>query len=118
MTTRLASYLPALLLLPAILLHELTHAVVAWRWADVDIASYVPPVLELSYIEGTPMILVRIANVAPTIVGMLLSPLVILWALELTPVVATYVFGSWLVYTQPSAKDLFAVPVSGGKTDT
>jgi len=111
MTDR-TSYLPALILLPSIVLHELTHVLVAWKWADISIDSLVPTVLKLHYQKETPVLVTRLANVAPTIIGVLVAPFIVPWALEATVPVMVYALGSWLTYTAPSHEDLFATPTT------
>lgn len=103
--------LSALIMLPAVLLHEITHAAIAWRWVVVDdprdlVDRLVPPRLELHYPAGTPVIVVLIANLAPTIVGAAVAPIVVPWALGLELPLLVYVLGAWALYTVPSGDDV------------
>jgi len=74
---RQAWRLIALLSMPAIALHELTHAAVAWPWADVriewrDVPWYLEPGLRVrmeSWDASTPTWAMLGAYVAPLLVG-------------------------------------------------
>lgn len=103
--------LAAIVMLPAVLGHELTHALVAWWWVDADrpaeiIDRVVPPRLELTYPSGTPVVVVVAANLAPTIVGLALAPALVPWAFGLPVPLLVYVLGAWALYTRPSRDDL------------
>ncbi|ELY27917.1 hypothetical protein C499_08737, partial [Halogeometricum borinquense DSM 11551] len=81
----LVDLLGALVMFPAVLAHELTHAAVAWPWIEATrpldlVDRLVPPRLELNYPAGTPVVVVVVANLAPTMVGALLTPFVVPWA--------------------------------------
>lgn len=107
----LVDLLGALIMFPAVLAHELTHAAVAWPWIQASRPSdlvdrLVPPRLELDYPAGTPVLAVVVANLAPTVVGAALVPFVLPWALGLPVPLLAYVFGAWALYTWPSADDL------------
>ncbi|WP_363464083.1 hypothetical protein [Halogeometricum borinquense] len=107
----LSDLLGALVMFPAVLAHELTHAAVAWPWIEATRPSdlvdrLVPPRLELNYPAGTPVVVAVVANLAPTIVGALLAPFVIPWTFGLEVPLMAYVFGAWALYTWPSADDL------------
>ncbi|ADQ68439.1 hypothetical protein [Halogeometricum borinquense] len=107
----LVDLLGALVMFPAVLAHELTHAAVAWPWIEATrpldlVDRLVPPRLELNYPAGTPVVVVVVANLAPTMVGALLTPFVVPWAFGLEVPLMTYVFGAWALYTWPSADDL------------
>lgn len=108
--------LGALVMFPAVLAHELTHAAVAWPWIRASRPSdlvdrLVPPRLELDYPAGTPVIVVVVANLAPTVVGAVLAPFVIPWSLGLEVPLMAYVFGAWALYTWPSGDDLAVLSV-------
>ncbi|RYJ15028.1 hypothetical protein ELS19_14425 [Halogeometricum borinquense] len=107
----LVDLLGALVMFPAVLAHELTHAAVAWPWIEATrpldlVDRLVPPRLELNYPAGTPVVVVVVANLAPTMVGVLLTPFVVPWAFGLEVPLMTYVFGAWALYTWPSGDDL------------
>lgn len=103
--------LAALVMFPAVVGHELTHALVAWPWVSTEhprdlVDRVVPPRLELRYPSGTPVAVVVTANLAPTIVGLALGPVVVPWALSFSLPVAAYLVGAWALYTRPSGDDL------------
>lgn len=107
----LVDLVAALVMLPAVLAHEATHAAVAWRWVSTEqprelVDRLVPPRLELSYPAGTPVMVVVLANLAPTIVGIAVAPFLFRWAVEIELVLSVYAIGSWYVYTVPSKDDL------------
>lgn len=106
--------------LPGVALHELTHAAVAWRWADVSIEwrDDTPWYLE-------PALRVRMENWAvdaPTwaMLGAYLGPLIIGYAaagvgvwivlsdvtIALSPVLVVTIGINWLYYTGASVADL------------
>lgn len=105
-----------LVMVPAILAHELTHAIVAWRWL-VDrrpstlVDRLLPPRLALTYGKGTPVLVVLLANLAPTIVGIAVVPLLLPHAYGLEFPLFAYGFGSWFLYTLPSKDDLAVLDV-------
>jgi hypothetical protein len=96
----------ALVMLPAVLAHELTHAGVAAPWAEVRLDRLVPPRLELEYSAGTPVLVVVVANLAPTLIGLLALPVALDLVLGTSIPVLTYGLGVWALYTLPSADDL------------
>jgi len=101
-----------LLLLPAIVLHELTHAAVGYPWAKkIEIDLWPEARVFQYYPEDVPRLVYRIVNLAPTIVGSSLA-IVFLWlypnfVLELWPPIGIYLLGLWTIYTAPSRPDLF-----------
>lgn len=102
---------------PALVLHEATHAAVAWPFADVSWRLEArPPYVELHWPPGTSRLAVYAAHLAPTIVGGLLT---VLSAVLLTPVVFAMLPANpfraaalglllaynWLLYIWPSYGD-------------
>jgi len=95
--------------LPAVVAHELTHAAVATNYAHISVEQWVPPRLSLRYPEGTPNLVVIVANIAPTIVGTivcLLSVDALLRLVDSNPVLGAYAVGLLAIYLSPSADDL------------
>ncbi|MBP1987248.1 hypothetical protein [Halolamina salifodinae] len=112
--TGIVDLLGAVIMFPAVLAHELTHALVAWHWIDASTPSdivdrFVPPRLELRYPAGTPVVVVVVANLAPTLVGAALAPFLLPWVFSFEVPLLAYVFGSWALYTFPSADDLAVI---------
>jgi len=104
----------AIVMFPAVLAHELTHAAVAWPWiqarsVDDVVHRYIPPRLELEYPAGTPVLAVVAANLAPTLLGASFGPLLVPWAVGLPAPIMAYVLGAWMLYTIPSPDDLSAL---------
>ncbi len=111
--------LVALLSMPAIALHELTHAAVAWPWADVtiewrDVPWYLEPGLRVrmeSWASSTPTWVMIGAYVAPLVVGYAIASIVVLvWVsgvvVSVSLPTATFLVINWLYYTAASANDL------------
>ncbi|KDE56677.1 hypothetical protein EL22_25240 [Halostagnicola sp. A56] len=99
------------LLLPAIVLHELTHWIAARGVAD-DLrfhANSMQPAVSVNWSEGVPRWRLRAAKIAPTITGLALGPLVAIWLFrggEHGLVTIVLVSTLWVVYTKPSQGDL------------
>lgn len=112
---RLLEWIGLCLLLPAIVLHELTHYVAARGVADgIRLHATPAPAVSVNWREDVPEWRLRLAKVAPTIVGLLLAPLVVLWlvrAAEHGLIAMIVVTALWAVYTKPSGDDL-APPVT------
>jgi hypothetical protein len=101
--------LGTLFLLPAVVAHEYTHALFALvAGGSVDDVSLLPPRAQLRYRAGTPTLAIRLVNVAPTLVGLLLGLPLLLWAVSgpTSLPVAAYLLGLWAAYTAPSGDDL------------
>lgn len=101
---RVQSFVGIVLMFPAVCLHELTHAVAALPWGEVESVTIVPPRATLLYPAGAPSWAIRLANLAPTIVGTVVGlPLlwlaITVWGLPV-PWLA-YLAGCWAVYTLP-----------------
>lgn len=100
-----------LLLLPAVLAHEATHYLAARGVAQKISFDVNPrePGVWIVWDQDAPEWRVRFAKVAPTIVGLLFAPLVLLTlfrsaAGSFVPLLLMTVL--WAVYTKPSADDL------------
>ncbi|WP_226043552.1 hypothetical protein [Natrinema sp. DC36] len=66
------------LLVPADLLHEATHMVVAYPFANVGFErTRLGAVSRIEWREGTPILWVRIAHLAPTIAGTIMGLLLV-----------------------------------------
>lgn len=92
------------LMLPAVLAHELTHATAALPFGRVNAVTIFPPRAILEYPPETSWLAIRFVNLAPTIVGSLvgLPALVMLTtAIGLPVPVVVYLIGSWAIYTLP-----------------
>lgn len=97
-------YLGVAILLPAVLAHELTHAVFALPFGRVEKVTLVPPEATLIYPSGTSRFWIRLANLAPTLVGTVIGLPVGWWILThlaLNLAIIGYLVGSWMVYTLP-----------------
>ena len=100
-----------LILLPAILAHEATHWIASRSISDelqFELNPSQPAVL-VNWSEDVPIWRIRVAKVAPTIVGILVTPFVIVWLLRsyengLASILLVVVL--WAVYTMPSRGDL------------
>lgn len=93
-----------LVMLPAVVAHELTHAAFALPFGRVESITIVPPKATLYYPAGTPTPAIRLANLAPTLVGVLGGVPAMVWLItHMSPniAVAGYLVGSWGVYTLP-----------------
>jgi len=127
--------LVALLSMPAIALHELTHAAVAWPWADVtiewrDVPWYLEPGLRVrmeSWASSTPTWAMLGTYVAPLLIGYAVAGVAVwVWVSGVTISVsfptAVFVGINWLYYTGASANDLkpvvAAISVRAGKGDS
>lgn len=112
------------LLTPAEPLHEATHAVAALlAGADVDVErSGLGASTRIEWQPGTPLVLVRLTHVAPTILGSMLGAAVAFVAFvspdvflavarplqdELEFVLSVYALVNWVIYVLPSYQDLF-----------
>lgn len=105
-------HLGVLAMLPAVIAHEAAHAAVSWPWVDTDdgvIERLFPPRLRLSYPAGTPVLIVVAANVAPTVAGIVVAPVVLPWTLQFELPVMVYLAGSWLLFSMPSRDDIAAL---------
>lgn len=102
---------------PALLAHELTHAVVAQPFAETSIRwRTTTPHVELDWQAGTPRLAVWCAHLAPTILGGLTAALTLFVVAEVvsmgmpsnpfhTAAVALLVGYNWLLYAFPSRED-------------
>ncbi|SFR34111.1 hypothetical protein [Halogeometricum limi] len=102
---------------PSVPLHELTHAAFALPWADVDIElAGADPRVKFDWSASTPTWAVRLAHLAPTLVG--LGILLVLVALFGIPTASTLeqlaihelgllviLAANWAVFTYPSEAD-------------
>ena len=105
------------LLTPSVPLHELTHAAFALPWADVKVALAGENArVEFDWSETTPTWAVRLAHLAPTLVGLgLLLVLVALFGIPTASTLAHLAIHelglvvilalNWAVFTYPSAAD-------------
>jgi len=109
----------ALLSMPAIALHELTHAAVAWPWADVriewrDVPWYLEPGLRVrmeSWDASTPTWAMLGAYVAPLLVGYVVAGIAVcVWVsgvvVSISLPTGVFLVINWLYYTAASANDL------------
>lgn len=99
-----------LIMLPAVLAHELTHAAATLpiHGADVETISLYPPRATLTYPPGTSWWAIRAVNLAPTIVGTAVGLPILVWVVtswSVAPPLLAYIAGSWAVYTAPSEQD-------------
>lgn len=99
------------LLVPALPFHEFTHAIVANRWADVEI-DWHDPVVTMRWTDAPPAAVIA-AHIAPLLVGCLVGGLALLAVgLEAVPIpelhslVWVWLVGNWFNYTALSARDL------------
>ena len=110
---RASQFIGTALLYPAIIIHELTHAVFAYPWVDeyVDIQLYGPEAgVSVRWRAGTPRWVIGLAHIAPTLLGVVAAPAILLVAGMPSGVgdwVAAGILGAnWMVYTRPSADDI------------
>lgn len=108
-------WLWCLLVTPARPFHEATHMIVAYPFAEVAYdATAIEAVLE--WHPQTPVAWVRVAHLAPTIVGVAIFPVVVAGFAPLFVVlsgvsdglavlVLTFVATNWVIYSWPSYKD-------------
>ncbi len=101
-----------LLLLPAIVLHELTHAAASYPWANkIEIDLWPEARVYRYYSADVPRWVYRVTNLAPTIIGTILAiTLTCLYPtmlFEVWPPTGIYLFGLWVQYTAPSHADMF-----------
>jgi len=106
-----------LLAWPAFAAHELTHAAVAYPQASVSVGLRSRrPYAEMDWTAGTPRPWIRLAHLAPTIVGCLVTAIVIatstpllLGLLPSNPFLAAAVgliaLNNWMAYCYPGAGD-------------
>lgn len=117
--------LVAICSLPAVALHELTHAAVAWPWADVsiewrDVPWYFEPGLRVtmeSWTSSTPTWAMLAAYLAPLLTGYVVAGVAVaIWisgvSVSVSPMTAGFIGVNWLYYTAASANDL--QPVTAG----
>jgi len=98
------------LILPAVVLHELTHWIAARGVADDIRLHYQPdPAVSVNWKADVPTWRLRLAKIAPTLVGLALTPLLAYWLVRgqwdglISVIIVTAL---WAVYTKPSADDL------------
>lgn len=102
---------------PALVLHELTHAAAAAPFAEVsiDLLSTTPNV-EMRWSDGAPRLAVRVAHLAPTLLGGVLTALTTLTIGSLASAavpsnpfhalaLGMLVSYNWLLYVWPSETD-------------
>lgn len=100
--------LALVLMLPAVVAHELTHAIAAKPFGDVREISIYPPKAVLEYPAGTPWLAIRAVNLSPCILGTVVGLPALWWLLttqSLSPPVLAYLVGSWAVYTVPASHE-------------
>lgn len=114
---------------PALVLHELTHAVAAAPFASTRVRLFTAsPHAEMHWRPGTPRLAVRLAHLAPTIVGALCT---VLTAVVAAPVLSAGIPSNpfhalalglllaynWLLYCWPSETDRhpFSAGAAGGE---
>lgn len=95
-----------MLFAPAVLMHELTHAILSKPFGDIHDVSYVPPKVTIEYPAGTNTWAVRAVNLSPTVVGVVAGFFVVPWGFSLSLPIGAYLLGSWAVYTAPSQDDI------------
>lgn len=101
------------LLMPAVVLHELTHAVIADRWADVEI-DWSEPAVWMIWPSETPPLGYLSAFLSPMVIGYAVGLLAVgacvidvfpslpLWA-------SIWLGGNWLYYSFPTRSDLSSI---------
>ena len=106
------------LITPAIVGHEATHYIAARDVATAigfD-ADPVQPAVLVEWDTDAPLWRIKLAKVAPTIVGLCLAPM-LLWAILHGQIgvgpVSLILLGWWVVYTFPSAGDLSQPMMAG-----
>ncbi|MCU4926928.1 hypothetical protein OB905_13215 [Halobacteria archaeon AArc-dxtr1] len=97
------------LLVPALPLHELTHAIVAKPWADVEIDWHHPMVI--MHWDDAPPWAILCAHVAPLLIGCLVgSAALFAFAIGFVPelhfLVWVWLLGNWFNYTALTLQDL------------
>lgn len=97
--------LALVVMLPAIAAHELTHAAIGSLWGDVVSVSVYPPQAVVEYPAGTSKLAIRIANLAPTIVGLLVLPVLAMHVDTLPVIIGLYLVASWGLFTLPVSKE-------------
>jgi len=101
------------LLLPAEPLHELTHAAVAAPYADTSIKMRgTAASARLAWREGTPRAWVRVAHLAPTILGVLLGVCAVPFLPVIDTTLSTLGDQTALLFGAPGLKPEFRVLVS------
>lgn len=102
---------------PALVAHELTHAAAAAPYADARIRLFTThPHVELHWQRGTPRLAVRVAHLAPTIVGLLCTAVLAVVAAPAFAValpsnpfnaaaLGLLLAYNWWLYCWPSASD-------------
>jgi len=105
------------LLTPSVPLHELTHAVAAYPWADIDIClDGTDSRVTMDWDDDAPVWAVRLAHLAPTLVGLGIAMLLVvvfgvpsvsgLGGLALHDLgLLVILFVNWVVYVFPSYAD-------------
>lgn len=94
------------------LLHELSHWLVARRWADVSIEWGVPATVRMDWSEGTPAYAVWLSHWAPFLIGWPVGIVVFLsgvWT-SIPLVVLAWVAINWLAFATPSRSDVIPCP--------
>jgi len=95
--------------LPGVLLHELTHAVVASPNADVTLV-WDAVAVDMAWAPETPRAAVVLAHLAPLLVGWLAGAVLVTGHVVLgakpNELVMLYVVAQWLLYTVPVLGDL------------
>lgn len=111
---------------PALVLHELTHAVAAAPFASTRIRLFSDtPHAELRWQEGTPRLAIRLAHLAPTIVGVLTTALTVVTVAPVLSMglpsnpfhalaLALLLGYNWLLYCWPSRQDRRPFETGGG----
>lgn len=98
------------MLYPAVLLHELTHYV-AGRSVAKEIRLHLDleaPAVSANWRDDVPQWRLKLAKVAPTIVGIAIAPALLYWLLSgnQNALAVILAIALWGVYTKPSADDL------------
>lgn len=93
------------LLLPGIALHELAHATVARRWADVDVDWTIPRV-EIEWGEDVPVIALFATFLAPLWPGGLAALALAQLLPGMHSALALWLLVNWLLLAGPSVVDV------------
>lgn len=103
---------------PAVVSHELTHALAAKPWAkDVSVEIWPQPQALIQYPAGTPELAIRFVNSAPTLVGAILAiPFIAWYASDPNVYLLAYIGANWIVYTVPASEE-DRKPLTAGKVE-
>ena len=98
------------MIVPALPLHELTHAIVAQPWADQVDIDWHDPVTTMRWVDAPPQAVI-LAHIAPLMIGCLIGATGLLllaqgFVPDLSLITWAWIAGNWINYTALSARDL------------